>query len=204
VQRTIATLAVALVLAGSWVDAAEQEPKAVVEELNASLLGVLQQAEPLGYQGRYDKLQAILGETFDLPYMGEKVIGRYWKSLSPADQQKWLEVFRRYTVANYAGRFRKFTGQRFETLGTEPGASDTTIVRARIIDPQGENVDLTYRLHEVDGHWRVIDVFYRGTVSELALRRSEYSAILQRAGLDALIAALEGKIADLRAGRSEG
>jgi phospholipid transport system substrate-binding protein len=210
-MRTMTVLAMALALAGSGAGAAGQEggdpkaaPKAAIEQLNVELVAVLQQAGQLGYQGRYDKLQGVLAGSFDLPFMGEKVVGRHWKELSPADQQRWLDAFERYTTANYAGRFTKFTGQRFETLDVEDGAGGTKVVKVRIVDPGKENVDLTYRLHQVGGQWKVIDVFYRGTVSEMALRRSEYSAILQRDDLDALIAALEGKISDLQAGKSEG
>jgi phospholipid transport system substrate-binding protein len=204
----MAVVAVALSLAGRLAGAAAEEaagdPKAAIEQLNAQLVAVLQKAEQLGYQGRYDELAGVLAGAFDLPFMGEKVVGRHWKELSPADQQRWVDAFERYTTANYAGRFTRFTGQRFETLDVEEGAGGTKVVKVRIVDPGKENVDLTYRLHQAGGQWKVIDVFYRGTVSEMALRRSEYSAILQRDDLDALIAALEGKIADLRAGRSEG
>ena len=57
---------------------------------------------------------------------------------------------------------------------------------------------------ERDGAWRVIDVYLNGTVSELALRRSEYSSALKRESLDWLIASIEDKIADLKAkGKSE-
>lgn len=203
-RRMIALAVVGLVLAGRLAGAAGGDPKAVIDQLNAQLLQVLEQAEKLGYDGRNQKLDGVLGGTFDLSFMGEKVIGRHWKELSPADQQRWLEAFKRYTVANYAGRFTKFTGQKFETLGVEDGANGTKVVKVRIVDPGKENVELTYRLHQAGGQWKVIDVFYRGTVSEMALRRSEYSAILQRDDLDALIAGLEGKMADLRAGKTEG
>ena len=207
--RTMAVVAVVLTLVGRLTDASAQgtngDPKAAIEQLNAQLLAVLKQAEQLGYQGRYDQLQGVLAGSFDLSFMGEKVVGRHWKEFSPADQQRWLDAFKRYTTANYAGRFTKFTGQKFETLDVvEDGAGGTKTVKVRIVDPGKESVDLTYRLHDVGGQWKVIDVFYRGTVSEMALRRSEYSAILQRDDLDALIVALEGKMADLRSGKTEG
>jgi phospholipid transport system substrate-binding protein len=40
----------------------------------------------------------------------------------------------------------------------------------------------------------VVDVFTKGTISEVATRRSEFSAILNEQGADALIQAIEGKI----------
>ena len=35
--------------------------------------------------------------------------------------------------------------------------------------------------------WRIVDIYLNGTVSELALRRSEYSALIQREGFEALL-----------------
>ena len=49
-----------------------------------------------------------------------------------------------------------------------------------------------------NGDWRVVDVYLDGTVSELALRRSEYSSALKREGFDELVGSVETKIADLK------
>jgi phospholipid transport system substrate-binding protein len=59
---------------------------------------------------------------------------------------------------------------------------------------------LSYRLGKKPEGWKVIDVYYNGTVSELALRRADYSSVLKRDGFDALIARVNAKIAELRAG----
>ena len=42
----------------------------------------------------------------------------------------------------------------------------------------------------------MIDVYLGGTVSELAMKRAEYTSVLERDGFDALVSALERKIAD--------
>jgi len=73
-------------------------------------------------------------------------------------------------------------------------------VKTRLINPQDENVELNYRLRQVDGKWKIIDVYLDGTVSELALRRSEFVSIVKREDLNALVAALEEKITKLKAG----
>ena len=49
----------------------------------------------------------------------------------------------------------------------------------------------------MDGEWKIIDIYLNGTVSELALRRSEYSSMIKREGFDSLIVALNDKITDL-------
>jgi phospholipid transport system substrate-binding protein len=173
---------------------------AVVDRLQAGLLGILRAAETLGYEGRLERISPTVDETFDLPFMAEKVVGRYWKTLTPEQQARWAETFGAMTKANYAGRFDHDTGQGFEVLGEDPAASDTVMVRTRLLDPQGDDVELTYRLREVEGRWRIADIYLKGTVSELALRRSEYSSVLKRDGFDALVLSVNGMISDLAAG----
>jgi phospholipid transport system substrate-binding protein len=58
-------------------------------------------------------------------------------------------------------------------------------------------VKLDYRLRAADGDWKIVDVYLNGTVSELALRRSEYSSLIKREGLEALLAALDEHIDSL-------
>jgi len=71
------------------------------------------------------------------------------------------------------------------------------LVRTHLDVPNEEGVELNYRLRDADGSWRIIDIYLNGTVSELALRRSEYTALVQREGFKALLAKLDERIADL-------
>ena len=68
------------------------------------------------------------------------------------------------------------------------------------MNPDDDDVELNYRMRQVDGTWKIIDVYLDGTVSELALRRSEFSGIVKREDFDALIAAIDSRIAALAAG----
>lgn len=170
---------------------------AAVERLNTALYTVMKDAENLGYTGRYDALEPVVAETFDLDFMAQKSVGRHWKLATPEAQAELLDTFRRYTVANYAGRFTGWTGQEFEVKGEEDSARGTKLVRTILHDPTDEDVQLDYRLRKADDAWRIVDIYFNGTVSELALRRSEYSTLIKREGFDALIAALHERIAEL-------
>jgi phospholipid transport system substrate-binding protein len=172
----------------------------VVEKLHAALLDVMKEAERLGYAGRFERLAPVLKETYDTPFMAEKSVGRHWKQASAADQAAFVETFSRFMIANYAGRFDGYSGQRFETLREDPSAQGTMLVRSRLLEPAGEGVQLDYRLREVDGTWKIIDVYLNGTVSELALRRSEYVSLIKREGWKALLAALDQRIDDIEKG----
>jgi len=176
---------------------APETPSRVVERLHEALLGVMKEATTLGYDGRFDRLRPVVAETFDLPFMAEKSVGRHWKSAGNANQQQLVEIFSRFTVANFAGRFDGYSGQAFRTTGEEPSTHGTVLVRTHLDEPDDEGVELNYRLRQVDGRWRIVDIYLNGTVSELALRRSEYSALIQREGFAALLAKLDERIHDL-------
>ncbi|MFQ5418448.1 MAG: ABC transporter substrate-binding protein [Myxococcota bacterium] len=177
----------------------EAPPTAVVDDLHGALLEVMKEADQLGYQGRYDRLLRVLPSFFDLPFMAQKSVGRHWKNADEERRAQLVETFKAFTTANYAGNFDRYTGQTFETLGDEQSTHGTVLVRTRLVDPHGETVQLNYRVRPVDGRWKIIDIYLNGTVSELALRRSEYSSLIQREGFDSLLVALNEKITDLSA-----
>ena len=178
-------------------DTPSTPPANVVETLHVALLGVMKNAEELGYPGRCERLAPVLQELYDIPFMAEKSVGRYWKTTSEGERQHLLETFTEFMTANYAGNFDGYSGQSFETLGEEQSTHGTMLVRTRLVEPDGEATQLNYRLRPVDGEWKIIDVYLNGTVSELALRRSEYSSLIQREGFDSLLVALNQKITNL-------
>jgi phospholipid transport system substrate-binding protein len=172
-------------------------PEAVVEEFHVALLGIMHDAEELGFEGRCDRLAEAMDALFDTPFMAQKSVGRYWKTATPEERERLVGTFQRFSVSNYAGNFDSFNGETFETQDVVESTHGTKLVRTRLLAGDGEVVQLNYRLRPVDGQWKIIDVYLNGTVSELALRRSEYSSLIKREGFDSLLVALNEKIAVL-------
>ena len=187
--------------------APEQAARAIatVESLHVGLLEVMKQADTLGFAGRERLLAEVVPGHFDVVYMARKALGRYWARSEEAARARYLETFERFMIANYAGRFDGWSGQRFQVEEVSPADRGTLLVRSLLVDPGGDDVELTYRLRPLpEGDWKAIDVFLDGTVSELALRYSEFVSILKREDLDALISALDERILALAAGDGAG
>jgi len=162
----------------------------------------MKDAKTLGYDGRFERLEPVINELFDIPFMAEKSIGRHWKTVDEENRAHLLATFERFTVANYAGRFTGYSGQLFETLRQQASKHGTVLVYSRLVLEDGEIIQLNYRLRPAeDDGWRIIDVLLNGTVSELALRRSEYSSLIQREGFTALMSAINERIDDLASGK---
>jgi phospholipid transport system substrate-binding protein len=156
------------------------------------LLGVMQNAASLGPKGRYDRLAPVIGQTFDLPYMTRVAVGSAWASIPAAKQDEVTDAFRRQIAATYADRFDGYSGQKLQVTGEQPRAAGA-IVDSRIVKADGSAVVIRYLMRQDAGGWRVADVYLSGTISELATRRSEFSSIVEREGVDGLIATLNRK-----------
>ncbi len=201
-----AILVILLIIAGSATDLAAKDGsvRTVVERLNTTLLDVMQSADTLGYQGRYEKLDPVLRSSFDFGFMAKIAVGRTWNELDEAMRGELVERFSQMSVATFASRFDGYSGERFEIFGEKPGPRGTIVVDDRIIRPKDPAVGLNFVLKEQaskasEAGWRIIDVMLDGKFSELARQRAEFSAVLKNGGYDELIAALEERIAHLGA-----
>jgi phospholipid transport system substrate-binding protein len=74
-------------------------------------------------------------------------------------------------------------------------------VNTQLVRPRDEPIALNYLMHQTEEGPRVIDVFLKGAFSELATKRSEYAAVIQREGFPALVSRLEDRIADYANGK---
>ena len=161
-------------------------PTATVERLHTALIGVMKEAETLGFEGRRQRLDPLIRTSFDLPFMAQIVMGPAWRSLSADDQEAIVAAFSDWTVANYASQFDGWDGEQFATGSERDGGRGTVIVQTRLNAKDGP-VALDYRLRKVATEWQIIDVYADSSISELATRRSEFSAILAQSGFTGLL-----------------
>jgi phospholipid transport system substrate-binding protein len=172
-------------------------PSEVIRHFYAELLDVMQHAAALGAKGRYGKLEPLILGTFDVPFMARLSIGAPWARLSTDQKRRAAQAYGRYITAVYTTRFDGYSGERFEVLG-EQQIKHGTLVKSRIVKSNGEPVSVNFILHDNDIAWQIRDVYLEGAISELATRRSEFSAVLRSSGIDALIASLNKKADDLQ------
>jgi phospholipid transport system substrate-binding protein len=174
---------------------------AVISRFYDNLLAVMKVAKRLPFDERYKRLAPSITETFDLPLMTRIAVGPSWSQIDPAQQQRLTAAFSRYTISEYTGRFDGFSGERFEVTPTPSANPNGVIVTTRLIKSNGEPVPLNYLMRQNSrGAWKVIDIYLSGTISELAARRSEFGAVLQRSGAEGLVRMIEQRTAALRTG----
>jgi len=199
-RRSFLTLAVGLAFAPVLVRAAGTGPSDVVRGFYDALLGAMKDGPALGYQGRYQRLDAAVRGAFDLAQMTRIAVGQKWAGLTEAEQQRLIENFTRYTVANYASQFRSNDGETFEVGEEAPVADGRVLTKSRMLPRQAEPIAFNYLMQQrQDGSWRIVDVLLDGTLSQLAARRSEFGSVIARSGIKGLIEILEQKVRELSA-----
>ena len=176
-------------LADSALAATSDPAVSQVQTLTDALLKSMRGGTTISMAERYKQLQPVIEQVFAMPLVTRLAVGPEWANFQPDQQKALIGAYTRFTVANYAHNFHDFDGQKFEIDDNVLSRGDDKVVRTRIIPSHDVPVSLLYRMHEVDGTWRVIDVISDG-VSQLALRRSDFAAAIAAGGAPALIAHL--------------
>jgi phospholipid transport system substrate-binding protein len=171
-----------------------------LRDLYAALEAAMRAGRTTPFPQRFDALAPVIDRIFALETILKVSVGLRWDSMDARARDKLLKVFRRFTIATYVANFDKYDGERFKIL---PGARDSgadRIVQTEIISGDGQIIRLDYVMREADGMWRAVDVLFEGSISRVAVQRSDFRKILATGDAEALISSLRRKIADLSDG----
>ncbi len=180
----------------------EVQATPVVEKLNNTLLEVMKRGKELGYQGRYAFLAPVVKEVYDFKAISKYVLGKHWNTLSLEQKQNFIEKLTEYGIAAYASQFSDYAGEQFKILSEEPFRNRFRVVKSILEVPEDEDVNFVYILRKAGDSWKIIDVRYDG-VSDLALKRSQFTEILGKEGFEGLLTKLDEKIANYARGKNK-
>jgi phospholipid transport system substrate-binding protein len=185
-------MAALVMLPAAPTSAASADPAAIqVDGFDGALLGAMKAGKAAGVQGRYRTLAPAVARAFDIPTMIRFAVGpAAWSAIPAAQQESLTDAFERLTVASYAHNFDSFSGERFEVDPNVVTRGPDKVVQTRIFPNGAAPVLISYRMRQSGGAWKIIDVFYNGSISQLTTRRADFSATLAHGGAPALIAHL--------------
>jgi phospholipid transport system substrate-binding protein len=153
----------------------------------------MKDGDQIGYQGRTDQLAPVIRSNFDMPFISRTVLGKYWETFNNEQRSRFIEAFTRLSIATYAANFDSYSGEHFKLISEKEVSGDRILIQSQIIKSDGGQVQLDYLLHRTDAQWRIINIIAEG-VSDLALKRADYSAFLKSKGFEALLEKLNEKI----------
>ncbi len=169
--------------------------KQTVDNLNATIIESMKNAKQLGYKGRYAKLDPVIKETHDFGTIAQIALGSHWKTLNDEQKKTFIDKLTELSIATYAAQFDGYSGEEFK-FGSEQGMkSNRVTLRYELIAPKEKPVVFEYVLGQNNGQWSIINIVVDG-ISDLALKKAQYTSIIEREGFDNLLNKLNQKITD--------
>jgi phospholipid transport system substrate-binding protein len=190
---TVCFLVINLCASKTFAQEESATARQIVDKFQTELVQVMKEGKKLGFNGRYQKLDSAVSNSHDLPKIARIVVDKEWEKLSEEQQKKLTDTFSRFSVASYAHNFKDFNGEAFIIDSEEETKMGGVVIHSHLTLPDDQPVKFDYMLKEKGSSWRIINIIANG-VSDLALKRSEYTAILQREGFDTLISKINEKI----------
>lgn len=153
-----------------------------------------------GVAQRRQQVAAILRRAVDIQGVGRFILGRWWRQASPAEQQEYMRLFEETLIRNLSARFGEYQGVRFSLGRAQQRTEDDVLVNTIIERPNTAPFTLDWRVSDVGGQPKIVDVIAEGASLRLT-QRSEYSSVISRNGgrVAALLDAMKQQIAQLQA-----
>ncbi len=198
--RRLALAGLLLPWFGHLATAADQEASAPIEALNRGLLAGMRAGKTAPFNQRFTTLAPLVEAAFDVPGILQASVGPRWAALPPAQQSQLLDVFRRFTVASYVANFDSFDGEKLELLTESRNVGADQVVASQIVPARGTPTRIDYVMRRTPAGWRAVDVLLNGSISRVAVQRSDFRSLLGSGDAGPLIQSLQRKIADLSGG----
>lgn len=190
-KRLCIALSLLLFAVGTVHAASTQSPEQTLRSNVEQLQGLIQKnhkqykADPESF---YKVVNEIVVPLFDVPYIGQIVLAKYWRTASPSQRKEFQSAFKTMLIRSYANALldnANSTKVVWEPSRVADNAERAT-VNTELVQDTGQKYPISFSVHKVDGDWKIYDI----TVNNISLAlnfRSQITADVKRSGLDAVI-----------------
>ncbi len=147
--------------------------------------------DPVTKSNRLDRIRQVINPSFDFAEMAKRSLGTHWQRRTPAEQQEFVKLFTDLVETSYAGTIESYNGEKV-AIGTEKLDKDFAEVNTKIVTKQGEEFSIDYKLHQVDGSWKIYDAVIEN-VSLINNYRSQFNRVIGKSSYDELVTMMKSK-----------
>ncbi|GMW05646.1 MAG: ABC transporter substrate-binding protein [Gammaproteobacteria bacterium] len=203
IRKLLSSLVLAAVFTAAGAEeTAQQVVEQAVDRISAQLNGRREELAA-NKQELYALINRELLPKFDVDYAGRLVLGKAWRDATPAQRQRFVDVFYNFLLRSYATAILKFEQDDIRILPQRaPPQDGRTLVRTEMKMPDGTLVPVNYSMRSTPEGWKAYDVRIEG-ISYVQNYRNQFNAEVAAKGLDALIERLEKETEDIDSGRRE-
>ncbi len=140
---------------------------------------------------RRNQLRQVIHARFDFVEMAKRSLGPHWQRRTPEEQREFVKLFTNLLEQSYVDRIESYQGEKV-VYSNEAQDKDYAGVDTKIVTKKGEEFSINYKLHLVNGEWRVYDVVIEN-ISLVNNYRSQFNRILSSSSHEELIRRLKAK-----------
>ena len=134
---------------------------------------------------RRNKLREVIYQRFDFTDMAKRSLGSHWQRRSPEEQKEFVKLFTNLLEEAYLDKIESYNGEKVQYL-KEREDNDYAEVDTKIVDQKGQDFSVDYRLHNVNGDWKVYDVLIED-VSLVNNYRAQFNRVLAKSSFEELL-----------------
>jgi len=171
-----------------------EAPDVLVKRISSDVLDTAKSDKDI-QAGDKQKVVALVQSKIlpfvDTEKMTALAAGRFWRTATPAQQQRLSEEFRTLLVFTYSGalsQIKKDDKVEFKPLRADPADTDVE-VRSVVTSSGGEPIQLNYRLNKGAQGWKIFDINVLGAWL-VETYKGNFSSEINKTGIDGLIAKL--------------
>lgn len=140
----------------------------------------------------FKAVDEVVVPRFDAPYITKLVLGVNNRTATDEQRKRFNDAFKTMLVRSYANSMLDNYDSvkvNWEPVRLAPGATDA-VVNTTLSREQGKPFSIGFRVHLVDGDWKVYDINVEN-LSLITNFRTQLNAEIKRTSLDAVIARME-------------
>lgn len=141
---------------------------------------------------RRSRLRQVIYPRFDFAEMARRSLGPTWRRISPAEQQEFLRLFTELLAESYVNNIESYNGEKI-LYGRETQEQEYAEVNTKLITKRGEEIPVDYKLHKVDGDWKVYDVVIEN-ISLVNNYRAQFARLLTKSSFAELLDRIREKL----------
>lgn len=142
-----------------------------------------------------DKIWAIARPVFNFSEISRRAVGKPWHSFTLEEKNRFISVFSEFLGSTYIDKLQgEFNNEQID-FDKELVKGSKALVRTRLRRKSLE-IPIDYRMHHVDGSWKIYDILVENGVSLVKNYRVQFTSILKDKTPAQLIERLEKKLAE--------
>jgi phospholipid transport system substrate-binding protein len=135
--------------------------------------------------GLPDKALKLINSRFDFSEMTKRSLGPHWNALDTSEQQEFIDAYTQM-VLRFFGRSVRAAGD--ETIQYKREVRDGILasVETKVVSGNRDDFAIDYRLHDIDGQWKVYDVLI-DHISIVDNYRAQFERVIAKSSIKDLL-----------------